>query len=430
VIGGGAVGLAAAWRLAQRGADVVVIDPQPGGGASGVAAGMLAPVTEARLGDLELLRLGLASWERWPAFAAEVEAAAGRSVGFRADGTVVVALDADDRAALADLVDRQRSLGLDVDDLQAREVRALEPALAPGVRRGALAAGERSVDAAALVGALGVAAEQAGVRVHHARVAGLLTTGERDPGASGATPRSRRAATGGVPREVAPAGAAGGHEDGHEDGTVVAGRVAAAAELGDRRAVGVELVGGERIAAGAVVLAAGAWSADMAGLPARARLPVRPVKGQVVTLRQRPGDTLVRHTVRAFVRGSVVYLVPRDDGRVVCGATVEERGWDTTVTAGGAYELLRDAIGVFPGLDEAELVGVRAGFRPGTPDDLPLIGASVVDRLTVATGHYRNGILLTPITAEAVADLVGGTEAPPEISACDPRRFAAEQARA
>jgi glycine oxidase len=194
--------------------------------------------------------------------------------------------------------------------------------------------------------------------------------------------------------------------------------------------VGIELVGGTRIGAGAVVLAAGAWSADLAGLPATAGLPVRPVKGQVVTLRQRPGDTLVRHTVRAFVRGSVVYLVPRDDGRVVCGATVEERGWDTTVTAGGAYELLRDAIGIFPGLDDAELVGVRAGFRPGTPDDLPLIGPSVVNGLVAATGHFRNGILLTPITAEAVADLVTGGEPAPEVGPCDPRRFSAVGARA
>jgi glycine oxidase len=399
VVGAGAVGLATAWRLAERGVDVVVVDPQPGGGASGVAAGMLAPVTEARLGELDLLRLGLASAERWPAFAAEVEAAAGRPVGYRADGTVVVALDADDRAAMADLVDRQRSLGLEVADLQAREVRALEPALAPGVRRGALASGERSVDPAALVGALGVAAERRGVRFRHEQVAALLTTGERDaPGAGSAHGGS--------------------------------GRVAAEAELGDRRVVGVELVGGERLAAGAVVLASGAWSADLAGLPARARPPVRPVKGQVVTLRQRPGDTLVRHTVRAFVRGSTVYLVPRDDGRVVCGATVEERGWDATVTAGGAYELLRDAIAVFPGLDEAELVGVRAGFRPGTPDDLPLIGASAVDGLVVAAGHYRNGILLTPITAEAVADVVTGDEPPAEVQPCDPRRFDRVRSRA
>jgi glycine oxidase len=188
--------------------------------------------------------------------------------------------------------------------------------------------------------------------------------------------------------------------------------------------VGVELVGGERVAAGTVVLAAGAWSGDVEGLPADLRVPVRPVKGQVVTLRPRPGDTLVRHTLRGVVRGSSVYLVPRDDGRVVCGATVEERGWDSTVTAGAAYELLRDVLALVPGFDEAELVEVRAGFRPGTPDDLPLIGRSALDGLVLATGHFRNGILLTPITAEAVAAVVTGGAVPDEVAACDPTRFA------
>jgi glycine oxidase len=249
------------------------------------------------------------------------------------------------------------------------------------------------------VAALSVAVERAGATFRRDHVAALLTV----PSGS-SSPAS--------PSPAGPAGVAGG-----------GGLIAAAAELGERRVVGVELVGGERISAGVVVLATGAWSADLAGLPAAARPPVRPVKGQVVTLRQRPGDTLVRHTVRAFVRGSVVYLVPRDDGRVVCGATVEERGWDSSVTAGGAYELLRDTITVFPGLDEAELVGVRVGFRPGTPDDLPLIGASVVDGLVVATGHYRNGILLTPITAEAVAAVVSGTAVPAEVDPCDAQRF-------
>lgn len=339
VVGGGAIGLASAWRLASAGLAVTLVDPAPGSGASGVAAGMLAPVTEARIGEEELLQLGVASLELWPDFAASVEAASDRSVGFRTDGTLVVAYDADDRAALVDLVDRQRSLGLDVEDLSARDLRAAEPALAPSVRRGALAARERSVDPQALVAALLVAAERAGV------------TFVRQP----------------------------------------ARRVDA----------GVTLDDGTTLAAPRVVLAAGAWSGDLADVP------VRPVKGQVLTLRPRPGDDLLRHVVRAYVRGSVVYLVPRDDGRIVCGATVEERGWDATPTAGAAYELLRDVLTLFPGLDDAELVGTTVGFRPGTPDDLPRIGPSPdVDGLFLATGHYRNGILLTPLTADRVAAAV------------------------
>jgi glycine oxidase len=191
------------------------------------------------------------------------------------------------------------------------------------------------------------------------------------------------------------------------------------------RVVGVELAGGEVVGAPTVVLAAGCWSATVGGLPDAARPPVRPVKGQIVTLRQPPGEPLLTRTVRGLAHGFSIYLVPRDDGRIVCGATVEERGYDTTVTAGGAYELLRDVLALVPGLDDAELVAVRSGLRPGSPDDLPMIGPAAVDGLVVATGHHRNGILLTPITADAVSAAVAGEPVPPAVVACDPRRFAA-----
>jgi glycine oxidase len=372
VVGGGAIGLASAWRLAQRGAAVTVVDPDPGGGASGVAAGMLAPVTEARMGEEALLRLNLASWSQWPSFAAEVEGAAGAAIGYRADGTLVVALDADDRVALDELEARHRAMGLDVTPLRGREVRRLEPGLAPGLRAGFLAAGERSVDPSALVDALRRAATAAGVEFVAAEVEEVATGPER------------------------------------------------------KRVTGVMLVDSSaprRIDAATVVLAAGCRSAGIAGLPEAAAPPVRPVKGEILTLRPPPGAPLVTHTVRGLVHGFTVYLVPRVDGRLIVGATVQERGWDTRVTAGGAYELLRDALVLVPGLDDAELVTARAGLRPGTPDDLPLVGPSPLDGLVVATGHYRNGILLTPITAEAVVAAVAGEPLPPEMDACDPRRF-------
>jgi glycine oxidase len=372
VVGGGAIGLASAWRLAQRGAAVTVIDPDPGGGASGVAAGMLAPITEARMGEEALLRLNLASWSRWPAFAAEVEGAAGAGIGYRADGTLVAALDADDRLVLDELAARHRAMGLEVTPLRGREVRSLEPGLAPGVRAGFLAAGERSVDPPALVQALRRAAGAAGVGFVAAAVE-RIATGSTGGGVVGVT-----VADGAAPREI------------H---------------------------------AATVVLAAGCRSADIDGLSEAARPPVRPVKGEIITLRQPPGAPLVTHTVRGLVHGFTVYLVPRADGRLIVGATVQERGWDTRVTAGGAYELVRDALALVPGLDDAELVAVRAGLRPGTPDDLPLIGWSAMDGLVVASGHFRNGILLTPITAEAVAAAVTGDALPAEVDACDPRRF-------
>jgi glycine oxidase len=368
VVGGGVIGLASAWRLAQRGAVVTVVDPEPGGGASGVAAGMLAPITEARMGEEPLLRLNLASWSRWEAgFAAEVEAASGSTIGYRADGTLVAALDADDRALLDDLAARHRAMGLEVTPLRGREVRRLEPSLAPGVRAGFLAAAERSVDPPALVDALRRAAAGAGVELVSTAVDRLVMVGER-----------------------------------------VAGVVA----------------GSRQIDAGTVVLAAGCGSGGLDGVPEVVRPPVRPVKGEIVTLRQPPGAPLVTRTVRGLVHGFTVYLVPRTDGRLVVGATVQERGWDTRVTAGGTYELVRDALALVPGLDDAELVAVRAGLRPATPDELPLIGPSGVDGLVVATGHYRNGILLTPITADAVAATASGEAVPPEVEACDPRRFA------
>jgi glycine oxidase len=374
VVGGGAIGLACGWRLAQRGAAVTVVDPDPGGGASGVAAGMLAPVTEARMGEEPLLRLNLGSWSRWPAFAADVEGAAGAAIGYRADGTLVVAIDADDRVALDELAARHRAMGLDVTPLRGREVRRIEPGLAPGVRGGFLAAGERSVDPPALVEALRTAAVDAGVGFVAAEVEKVATTPEL------------------------------------------------------KRVSGVELAGAarpRRIGAGTVVLAAGCRSAGIAGLPEAAVPRVRPVKGEILTLRQPPGAPLVTRTVRGLARGFTVYLVPRADGRLIVGATVQERGWDRRVTAGGAYQLLRDALVLVPGLDDAELVTACAGLRPGTPDDLPLVGPSPLDGLVVATGHYRNGILLTPITAEAVAAVVAGEPLPQEVAACDPRRFEA-----
>ena len=378
VVGAGVIGLASAWRLAAAGASVAVVDPAPGSGASGVAAGMLAPVTEARLGEDDHWRLNRASWARWPDFAAELEAASGRAIGYRDDGTLMVALDADDRAVLDELAARHGDMGLTVERLRGREARALEPGLAPGVRAGLLAADERSVDPAAVVEALLVAVERAGVTLVHGAVERVALA-----------PDGRRVA--GVVVEAMPSGG------------------------GAPRA----------IEAGTVVLAAGCRTPTLPGIPDVARPPVRPVKGQILTLAQPPGAPLLTRTVRGIVRGASVYLVPRDDGRVVVGATVEERGWDTTPTAGGTHDLLRDALALVPGLDEAGFVAARAGLRPGSPDDLPMIGATAVPGLVVATGHHRNGVLLTPVTAEAVAAAVTGSAVPAEVAACDPRRFPA-----
>ena len=373
VVGGGAIGLAAAWRAAVAGLSVEVVDPSPGGGASFAAAGMLAPVTEVHYGEEPLLGLNLASARRYPAFIAELEDAAGRRAGYRACGTLAVAADNDDNAALGELFDFQRRLGLEVTRLTSRECRGLEPALAPSIRGGVRVEGDHQVDPRALTAALLDAGRAAGVRPIAARAAGVVVV--------------------------------------------------------DGRATGVRLDNGEVRPAGAVVLAAGAWTSGLAGLPPDVVPPIRPVKGQILRLRGPAADPLLGGNLRGLVGGSPVYLVPRPDGRLVVGATAEEKGFDGAVTAGAVYGLLRDACALVPGVSELELAETTAAFRPGSPDNAPLVGATVVDGLLLATGHHRNGILLTPVTADAVAALLTGAAVPDVVAPFDPRRFASSGAR-
>jgi glycine oxidase len=364
VVGGGVIGLAIAWRAAQAGMTVTVVDERPGRGASWAAAGMLAPVTEVHYGERPLLGLNLAASARWPGFAAEVEEAGGRPVGYTPVGTLAVARDADDNAALEDLYQFQLRCGLEVERLRSRECRQLEPGLHPGIRGGVLAAGDHQVDNRALVEALLVACERAGVRM-------------------------------------------------------VSGRVAELAAEGDR-VTGVVLADGERLAAATVVLAAGCWSGGLGGVAAEALPPVRPVKGQLLYLRGPASEPLCSRNVR----GLEVYLVPRGDGRVVVGATVEEQGFDTRVTAGAVHDLLRAALELLPDAAELELLETVCGLRPGSPDNAPMIGPAGPEGLVVATGHYRNGILLTPVTADAVAELLATGRVPEAIAAFAPGRFA------
>ncbi|RBY76451.1 glycine oxidase ThiO [Geodermatophilus sp. TF02-6] len=365
VAGGGLIGLAVAWRAAQRGLAVTVVDDSPGAGASVAAAGMLAPVTEAGYREEALLRLGLASLQRWPAFAEELQRATGADVGLRTAGTLVVGFDEDDVRELAALHAFQAELGLDAERLTPRAARRREPSLTPRVRGGLLVAGDSSVDGRALHAALLVAARDAGVRLVRQRAAALLTDGDR--------------------------------------------------------AAGLRLADGGAVAAGAVVLALGAHSAGLPGVPP---LPVRPVKGQVLRLAGAAG--LLAGTVRALVRGRPVYLVPYGGDRLVVGATVEDRGFDPTVTAGGVHDLLHDAIDVVPGVSELELVETLARWRPGTPDNAPLLGPSALPGLVLATGHHRNGVLLAPVTAEVVADLLATGTLPELAAPFTPARFERE----
>ena len=352
VVGGGVIGLSCAWRLAQRGAQVAVIERDgPGCGATRVAAGMLAPVGELTFGEPELLELTLAAAKLYPEFVAELEAATGESAGYEQLGALHVALDRDEAAQLRRVHDLQRSLELEAEWLPPRRCRDLEPGLTPSFHGGVFAAGEAAVDPRVLTEVLLVACEIEGVEIR-----------------TGA--------------EVV-------------DGIFERGRM-----------VGVRSRLDGEIAAETILLAAGAWSGSMAWLPEEARPAVRPVKGQVVELRSRSTEPVARH----ILASERVYLVPRNDGRLVIGATVEEMGYDTAITAGGVHELLREAYRLLPDVAEMEWVGATAGLRPGTPNNLPLVGPGAIEGLVLATGHFRNGILLAPLAAQAVADLVAPSD--------------------
>ncbi|ADB49206.1 glycine oxidase ThiO [Conexibacter woesei] len=353
VVGGGIIGLAVAWRAQQRGLRTVLLerDAQIAQGATHAAAGMLAPVSEANTAERELLALGLESAARYPQFVAELAESSALDPGFLRCGTLVVARDRDEAEAL----DRERAvraqLGLDVERLLPSEARRREPGLAPTLRLALDVPDDHAVDPRALALALAAALRAAG---------GDLRTG------------------------------------------AAVQRIDTSA--GDSRVSGVTLAGGERIAAEHVVVAAGAWTQQLAGLPGDACVPVRPVKGQILRLRDPAGPGLFTRVLRM----DPGYLVPRGDGRYVLGATMEERGYDTDVTAGGVFELLRDASELVPGISELILEELEAGLRPGTPDNAPALGPGALAGLHWAAGHHRNGILLAPVTADLLlASLLG-----------------------
>lgn len=364
IIGAGVIGLGIAWRLARAGLAVDVFDRSAAGsGASHAAAGMLAAGVEHEAGEDALLHLNLLSRSMWPAFAAEVEAESGLPVDLRREGTLVVALNQDDMEKLRFDRRLKEEAGIATEWLSGAEARRREPFLSPAVAGALFSPDDHQVDNRKLAAALRRAATEAGARVHeHAEVSRVVVEG---------------------------------------------GRVR-----------GVEGPGGFH-PAGRVVLAAGAWSRRIEGLPEEARPPVRPVKGQMMSLRMPPGEPLLRHVVWA----PGVYLVPRLDGRLLVGATVEERGFDGTMTAGGVLSLLDAAWRALPGIEELAIEEMWAGFRPGSRDDAPVLGPSPVEGLVLATGHHRNGILLSPATIDGLSRFVLTGELPEALAPFGIGRF-------
>jgi glycine oxidase len=365
IIGAGVVGLGIAWRLAARGATVAVFDRgKAGSGASHAAAGMLAACCEAEPGEEALVALGRDSQARWPGFAEELLRVSGIDVELRCEGTLVLALTADDQAEIAHRLEFQRRLDLPLEWLAAAVTRAKEPHLAGKIAGALFSPQDHQVDNRRLVAALRIAAERAGAKIHEHRPV----------------------------REI-----------------VVQGG----------RAKGVAFQDGATATADIVVLAAGAWSRKIEGLPPDRRPPVRPVKGQMLALRMDPAAPLLNHVLWA----PGAYLVPRRDGRLIVGATVEEKGFDETVTAGGVMALLDAAWRAIPAVEELPIDEIWVGHRPGSRDDAPILGPGPLEGLFYATGHHRNGILLAPVTADAMARLILDNVVEPAIRPFGLERF-------
>jgi glycine oxidase len=370
IVGAGVMGLGIAWRLAQAGCRVTVYDrAEVGHGASWAAAGMLAAAVETEPGEEELLALTRESQRIWPGFARELEAASGISVNYRDEGTIVVALTRDDAEQLRHTYEFQKGLDLELHWLSGAEARHREPHLRPGIPGAVFSPRDHQVENRLLVQSLAEAARRSGVMLYeHLPV-----------------------------REVEVVG-------------------------GDAHGVVTDQ---GRDSADVVILAAGAWSREIAGIPPDHLPPVRPIKGQMLALRMDPAAPLVRHVIWA----PRSYLVPRRDGRLVVGATVEERGFDDTLTAGGLLALLEGAWRAMPGIEELPIAETWVGFRPGSRDDAPMLGPSGIGGLVVATGHHRNGILLAPLTIEAVSAYVLTGRLAPTLQPFSPERFHNKAAR-
>ncbi|HET7326782.1 MAG TPA: glycine oxidase ThiO [Nocardioidaceae bacterium] len=364
VIGGGVVGLSIAWRLSRR-HDVTIFDPAPGRGASWAAAGMLAPAGEAWHGEEPLLHAGLDSLSRWPDFAAELTAASGIDPWLAPEGTWMVGATDDDGAEVARVVSLLQSHGLSTHRLARSDVRAAEPALHPRLSTVVDVPGDLSVHNRRLLQALLRACASAGVRMVEDRADIVVEDGR----ATGVRPRGSGALS----------------------------------------------------AADVVVAAAGSRLAEIAGLPPELATVCRPVKGQI--LRLHTPHPLLTRTVRALVHGMSVYAVPRRDGEIVLGATSEEHGYDEAVTVDAVHDLLRAGVAVVPGLRDCELVETLARSRPCTPDNTPLAGATGVDGLLVAGGHYRGGVLLAPLTAATIQAQIEQAPVPEAALAFSPERL-------
>ena len=353
IIGGGIAGLGPAWQLAVRGWEVHLFERETtGSGASTRAAGMLAPTSEVTFDEVDLLELGQRSLSLYPRWVDELVEVTGADLGYRTEGTLIVGVDRDDAEALEHLYQYHRQLGLAVERLTDGDVRQREPGLSPRIRYGLFTPHDHQIDPVAMVEALTEAFVDAGGHLHeHAGVTGV--------------------------------------------------------RVDDQRVVGLDVAGNTSVDFSRVVIAAGAWSSNLKGLPDDVMPRIRPVRGQMICVD--PGDPpIVEHVIRA----PDAYLVPKSNGRLLVGSTMEERGFDDRLTAGGLLDILRGAWEAVPAIYDAPVIDTWTGFRPLTLANRPRIGPTGVEGLYLCVGHGRNGILLTPVTAYGLAELIDTGQAP------------------
>jgi glycine oxidase len=366
IVGGGVIGLSIAWRLARENAGrrVLLFDAHRAGeGTSRVSAGMIAPIAEAGFEDPDFISFARQSRERYPSFVNDISIDADTPVLLGEEGSIIVAIHRDDVDAMRRVYEHRRHADLPVEWLSGTEAREMEPTLTPRVSAAMWIAYDGQVNPRTLLPALVRACARRGVEV----------------------------------RESAPVS-----------------RI-----MIDNDAVtGVE-VNGEIIESDVVVLCAGAWSGTIGGIPDDVVPQVRPVRGQILRLK-RTADFAMRHVVR----GPRAYLLPKDDGTVVVGATQEEAGFDATPTAGGIKSILENAWEMVPSIYDLPIERIEVGLRPATRDHLPLIGPTRVRGLIMATGHFRHGILFAPTTADAVCRGITAGDFGEDVAAFAPDRFA------
>ena len=366
IVGGGVIGLSIAWRLARENTrdEILLLDANRAGeGTSRVSAGMIAPIAEAGFEDPHFIKFARLSRERYRAFVSEVSRDADMSVVLGEEGSIIAAIHRDDVEAMRRVYEHRRHADLPVEWLTGSEAREMEPTLTPRVSAAMWIAYDGQVNPRALLPALVRACNRRGVEVREsARVQRII--------------------------------------------------------INDETVAGVEL-DGETISAATVVVCAGAWSGTIEGMPADVVPQVRPIRGQILRL-TRTADFAMKHVVR----GPRAYLLPKDDGTVVVGATQEEAGFDATPTAGGIKTILENAWEMVPSIYDLPIERVEVGLRPGTRDHLPLVGATRIHGLIMATGHFRHGILFAPTTADAVCRGILTGEFGEDVAAFAPDRFA------